>query len=91
MEIFYVQLWSSICLIIYVKLKVKTNLLLEAIRDQLKEKTWLSTILLAFYLLVANILLLNMLIAIFTNTYSLISSSREIWIKRRLELILGKL
>ena len=31
-----------------------------------------------------------MLIAIFTNTYSLISSSREIWIKRRLELILGK-
>ena len=60
------------------------------IMNHSKEKTWLSTILLAFYLLVANILLLNMLIAIFTNTYSLISSSREIWIKRRLELILGK-
>ena len=54
------------------------------------ERSALSSFILALYLLVANILLLNMLIAIFTHTYNMtLENSKEIWIKRRYELILG--
>ncbi|XP_048577809.1 transient receptor potential cation channel subfamily M member 7 isoform X2 [Nematostella vectensis] len=49
----------------------------------------ITTCILAFYILVANILLLNLLIAIFNNTFSDVqANSNQIWKFRRFELVM---
>ncbi|XP_067933259.1 transient receptor potential cation channel subfamily M member 3-like isoform X2 [Watersipora subatra] len=50
---------------------------------------WITPLIMSAYLLVANILLLNLLIAVFNNTYQRISqNSREIWMFQRYSLTL---
>lgn len=59
-------------------------------RTQCPERSFMTMIILAFYMMVSNIVLLNMLIALFSNTYDEIKAkSKIIWAGMRYETIIG--
>ena len=60
------------------------------LKDWKLEQHVLSTIVMLVYLIFINILLFNMLIALFTNTYQRIQDkSRTIWANDRFEMVMS--
>ena len=73
----------------YSACKSSTNNL-DLSSTQCPERSLMSFLFLAFYMMISNIILLNMLIALFSNTYDEIkANSQIIWAGMRYETIIG--